>query len=62
MGHDRHQTPPVETWLAAEHRSDETAADTALQDLIRVLPAAVPPAAGWSPSDLLPKSPPATIR
>ncbi len=44
MGHDRHQERPVETWLAAEHRSDDTAADTALQDLIRVLPTPVPPA------------------
>ena len=44
MGHDRHQTRAVETWLAAEHRSDDTAAETALQDLIRVLPAPIPPA------------------
>ena len=44
MGHDRNQTRSVETWLAAEHRSDDTAADGALQDLIRVLPAPAPPA------------------
>ncbi len=40
---DHHQTRSVETWLAAEHRSDDTAADEALRDLIRVLPAPAPP-------------------
>ena len=34
---------PVDTWLAAEHRSDDTAADAALLKLIRVLPAPAPP-------------------
>ena len=43
MGHHRH-TPPVETWLAAERRSDQTTADAALHDLIRMLPAPAPPA------------------
>ena len=44
MGHDQHQTRSVETWLAAEHGSDDAEADTALQDLIQVLPVPVPPA------------------
>ena len=44
MEHHRHPARPVETWLAAEQQSDETAADAALQDLIRVLPGAAPPA------------------
>jgi len=44
MGHDRNQTRPIEAWLAAEQRSDETTADAALHDLIRMLPAPTPPA------------------
>ena len=44
MGRDRDQTHVVDAWLAAEHRSDDPAADTALQDLIQGLPAPVPPA------------------
>jgi hypothetical protein len=44
MGSDRDQTHVVETWLAAEHRSDDTVADTALQELIQELPAPGPPA------------------
>ena len=44
MEHHRHSARPVETWLAAEQQSDETAADAALQDLLRVLPGAAPPA------------------
>ena len=44
MGHDRGQTRSVETWLAAEYRSDDIAADRALPDLIRMLPAPAPPA------------------
>ncbi|MCH7748499.1 MAG: hypothetical protein E2P06_01240 [Acidobacteria bacterium] len=34
---------PVDTWLAAEHRSDDTAADAALRTLIRELPTTAPP-------------------
>ena len=44
MGDDRSQTRAIETWLAAEHRSDDTAADGAFRDLIQVLPAPAPPA------------------
>ena len=44
MGHERNETRSVETWLAAESRSDDAAADGALKDLIRVLPAPAPPA------------------
>ena len=44
MGHERNETRSVETWLAAEYRSDDTAADEALKDLIRVLPAPTLPA------------------
>ena len=43
MRHDRHQMRSAEMWLAAEHGADDTAADTALQDLMQVLPAPVPP-------------------
>ena len=44
MGRHRQQTPSVETWLGAEHGSDEPVADGALRDLIRVLPVPAPPA------------------
>jgi len=44
MGHAGHETRSVETWLAAEYGSDDSAADEALKDLVRVLPAPAPPA------------------
>ena len=44
MGHERNETRTAEAWLAAEYRSDDTAADGALKDLIRVLPAPAPSA------------------